>query len=103
MKRIILASVLLLIIAGCVNVPAKIEDPVINPPSGEYTGKLTITMSSESKSILYYTLDGSNPNDESQIYTGPIEITQSTVVKAISYKPGQFLPSNIISRTYVIS
>ena len=103
MKRIILAAIMLLIIAGCVNVPAKIEDPIINPASGEYTGKLTITMQSESKSIMYYTLDGSNPNDESQIYSGPIEITQSTVVKAISYKPGQYLPSNIITRTYVMN
>ena len=104
MNKIIIASIMLLLLAACAQIPAKIEDPVITPASGEYTTqKLTITMTSESKSTIYYTLDGSNPTDESQIYTKPIEITQSTIVKAISYKQGQFLPSNIISRTYVIN
>ena len=104
MNKIIIASIILLLLSACTQVPAIIEDPVINPASGEYTTqKLTVTITSESSATVYYTLDGTNPTDESLVYKGPIEITKSTIVKAITYKPGQFLPSNIISRTYVLN
>ncbi|MDP4173981.1 MAG: glycoside hydrolase family 31 protein [Bacteroidota bacterium] len=47
----------------------------------------------------YYTIDGSDPNENSKLYIDPIEITRSTYVKAISYKDG-FIPS-IISDTVI--
>jgi len=38
---------------------------------------------------VYYTLDGSEPNDSSTVYTGPFQLNSNTTVKAISYPENQ--------------
>jgi len=82
------------------------EKPAINTPGGLYerplegAGGVTITV--PLNSIVRYTLDGSDPTEESPIYREPIEIRKNTVVRARSYREG-VEPSQIISQTYLIS
>lgn len=37
---------------------------------------------------IYYTLDGTDPNDASTLYTSPITITNSSIIRAIASKEG---------------
>ena len=48
---------------------------------------------------IYYTLDGSTPNAESELYEKPIILTKSTVVSAVAIKKGLY-NSDISSFTY---
>ena len=47
---------------------------------------------------IYYTLDGSDPDESSTLYSGPITITQTTTIRAIGIKEGM-LDSNIAEET----
>ncbi len=69
---------------------------------GGYVDKNTkIELSTDDNSEIYYTLDGSFPTNKSSKYNGPININKTMVIKAISYKD-KYLPSDIISRTFII-
>jgi hypothetical protein len=54
------------------------------------------------KAILFYTLDGSDPDSTSTKYTNPIHITKTTLMKAVSYK-ANLSPSPVIYETYFIN
>ncbi len=57
----------------------------------------------ETNSLIRYTLDGTNPTENSQIYTGPINITETTVVKAQAFSLDEtILPGNMDFNTYFI-
>jgi alpha-galactosidase len=45
-------------------------------------------------SILYYTLDGSVPTQNSKVYTGPIHVSKGATVSALALAPG-YPPSNV--------
>lgn len=47
---------------------------------------------------IYYTLDGSDPDESSNLYSGPITITQTTTIRAIGIKEGM-LDSDIAEET----
>ncbi len=64
---------------------------------------LTLT-NNEENSILRYTLDGTNPTEESPEYTAPIEITETTVVKAQAFSNDSLiLPGKMNFNTYFIN
>lgn len=50
---------------------------------------------------IYYTLDGSNPTEKSNIYKTPIIINEHTIIKAIAFKDGKYSPVSTFE--YVIS
>lgn len=58
-----------------------------------------ILTSSDLATLIYYTLDGSVPNEQSTQYVNPITISNSTTLKAIGYKDG-FSPSEVLTKTY---
>lgn len=51
--------------------------------------------------IIYYTTDGSDPDQTSLVYSSPIHITQTTTIKSRAYKES-FSPSQITQATYEI-
>jgi hypothetical protein len=65
------------------------DEPTANPPAGNYTGTQQVTLtSSDSLSgidSIYYTTDGSTPDNSSTTYSGPIAISVDTTIKAIAY------------------
>jgi hypothetical protein len=64
---------------------------------------LSVTCNTSDANI-YYTLDGSEPNEfaggSTYAYTGPIDINKTTVVRAVAFKPG-YLPTNVDTHTYI--
>lgn len=50
--------------------------------------------------VIYYTLDGSEPDETDSQYTAPITIDQNTVVRAIACAPG-LMSSDIATATYL--
>ena len=58
--------------------------PTINPNSSEFVGSQEITISAEDGADIYYTLDGSEPQEGTNKYTIPFTITGTTTVKAIA-------------------
>ena len=65
-------------------------EPVIEIDDG------TCTIIGEDGSTIYYTTDGSDPDDESTEYTEPFEVTAGSTVKAIAYSPFRSGPSEIV-------
>jgi hypothetical protein len=74
--------------------------PQFSHPSGDYYAAfdLEITSATENATI-YYTNDGSDPDDSSIQYTGPITISGTVTIKAIAYAPG-LDPSSIATADY---
>lgn len=65
------------------------EMPSANLSEGvEYSEPQTLILSAGSGDRIYYTLDGSNPTDASNLYSEPIEIKNSSVLRAVAYKDG---------------
>ncbi|MBR5654168.1 MAG: chitobiase/beta-hexosaminidase C-terminal domain-containing protein [Prevotella sp.] len=73
--------------------------PTITPEGGIFTEPVQVTIASDqSNASIYYTLDGTDPTDESTAYTGPFMLNETTTVKAIAYI-GE-TPSNVTSATF---
>ena len=80
----------------------KCETPVISPAAGTHTGvqDVTITCATDDATI-YYTTDGSDPDNTKTEYTGSFKVTNSKTVKAIAIKSGME-NSAIASAAYTI-
>jgi hypothetical protein len=77
--------------------------PVFSPKGGFYTSSQSLTLTNVSPTAkIYYTTDGSEPLDSTNLYTTPISITQNTSVRARVYDDG-FLPSDIVTQTFFIN
>lgn len=57
-----------------------VSAPVFSVPSGFYSEEFEVTVSAESSSKIYYTFDGSVPNEDSYLYDG----TPITIGKAVT-------------------
>lgn len=56
------------------------------PEGGFYDSNQEVTLShADPEARIHYTLDGSLPNEESELYDTPIRIEQSQVIRAIAY------------------
>lgn len=82
--------------------PQITQNPTILPEPGIYSDEISITLSGGlGRSRLYYTLDGSIPNETSLEYTEPFTIASNSTVTVKAYKSG-CLPSEVISAEYLI-
>ncbi|MCL2064933.1 MAG: chitobiase/beta-hexosaminidase C-terminal domain-containing protein [Candidatus Cloacimonetes bacterium] len=62
-----------------------VETPVINPPGGFNIDPITVSITCETENVMiYYTIDGSQPDEESLLYEAPFEISQTTTIRAIA-------------------
>ena len=68
---------------GISNGAVIVEAPTIS--YDEATATVTITDPSGNNYTIYYTLDGSDPDDSQTLYEGPFQITASCTVKAVCY------------------
>ena len=82
-----------------IDIPA-VADPVFSVPAGtvEPNTSLEITCATEGATI-YYTTDGTDPDETSTEYTSAIVINRSMTVKAVAMKE-DFKNSKTISRAY---
>ena len=78
--------------------------PVFSISSGYYSGSAQVIITSADPNVtIYYTTDGSEPDNTSAQYTTPITFVQTTVLKAVAYSLNpNILPSFIEYNTYFI-
>ncbi len=76
-----------------------VAKPVITPNSGSFLTQqeVTVTCATEGAKI-YYTLDGTDPTDESSPYSESLTITETTTVKAIAVL--EDISSSVAEATY---
>ena len=66
-----------------------LEPPYVSLPGSPFSNPGTITMSTDTPDAeVYYTTDGSYPDDSSQLYEGSIYVDDNTILRAIATKQG---------------
>ncbi len=79
--------------------------PVFSVNAGFYNAPFSVTITNpnpvQQNSVVRYTTDGSEPNNNSTLYTGPVFIFTSTVLRAKCFANG-FLPSPAMAASYFI-
>ena len=80
--------------------PQTVSTPTFSPEGGSYSEAQSVTISCATEdATIYYTTDGSEPNELSQQYSVALNISETTTIKAKAYKSG-FNPSSIATATY---
>lgn len=74
-----------------------IEDVTISVSPKGQDGAAVVELSTFDNAPVYYTLDGSEPTDQSQLYTEPFTINQTATIKARAIRNGR--ASNIAEET----
>lgn len=77
------------------------SDPSFSSSGGVYPGSISLEIKSIFGGDVRYTLDGTEPDEQSPISVEPISITKNTVVRARIHKSGQIL-GPVITNTYLI-
>jgi hypothetical protein len=86
-----------------VEVTGTVQPPVFSPPAGTYEDEVFVEISTDPEdATIHYTLDGSDPDQNSPVYVNPIHLNETTLVKAIAYKE-QWEASSITEADYVIA
>lgn len=103
---VLLIITTLVVFSGCTTqFDNKVGDPIFEPKEGNYVvedGLEVIISSNTPDAIIYYTLNGLEPDDDANIYQGPIKLQKSSVVNAIAYVEGM-LPSYISTAQYSLT
>jgi hypothetical protein len=80
--------------------PAAVATPTFNPTPGVIENPVSVTINCATpEANIYYTLDGTDPDQLSNSFSIPIEISQTTTIKARAYLEG-LNPSSIASGAY---
>lgn len=80
--------------------PPTAATPTFDPAAGTYYAAQNVTISTTTPlATIYYTTDGSDPDNTDTEYTVPVAIAGTTTLKAIAYAAG-FDPSSIGSALY---
>jgi alpha-mannosidase len=78
--------------------------PVISPLGGTFSDSVACTIEHSlfgHSGDLHFTVDGSEPTENSPVYTGPISLSSSVTVRARQFEMGQAI-GNEVSQKYVI-
>ena len=80
--------------------PGVAEKPIFSQPGGVLTNAFDLTLSvTNAGSLIYYTLDGSVPDENATLYGAPIAITNEIEVRARVFLTG-FAPGPVVSEVY---
>lgn len=76
--------------------------PTFSLAEGSYYGTQSVSLSCETEdATIYYTTDGSAPDENSDVYSSAINVDKTMTIKAIAMKDGME-PSSIASAEYII-
>lgn len=82
--------------------PTTVGVPTFSPAGGTYTKAQTVSISSATAgATIYYTIDGSTPTTQSNVYASAITIGRTTTLSAIAVKDG--VSSKVSSAIYTIT
>lgn len=76
--------------------------PVSPTADGVFNGVDSISVELQAQGKIYYTLDGSLPNEKSSVYSGPISVNSTCVIRAISIEEGA-LPSKALTLSFILN
>ena len=77
-----------------------VSTPVFNPGGGNIFAPVQVTISTATAdATIYYSTDGTTPDENATLYTTPVTISTTTTLKAIAVKTGM-TSSGIASATY---
>ena len=80
--------------------PSVVDDPVISEPSNSYVNPITVTLTCATEgATIYYTTDGTTPDETSMQYYNPFVIDSTCTLKARAFKGGMD-PSNVAFAEY---
>ncbi len=104
-KLLCIICVVLIAVLSCSKKTTETEDkcakPIFSPVGGTYTSAQTVSIQSETLGVtILYTLDGSDPVSNSDIYLGPITISTDMTIKARAFRDG-WKDSDVATATYV--
>lgn len=64
-----------------------VENPQFSVAGGDYTTVQNVEIATETEdAVIYYTTDGTDPDENSTVYTGAIEVNDTMTIKAIAMK-----------------
>ena len=90
-------------LSGTVDALPVAATPTFSPVAGTYMSEQNVTISCETaNAAIYYTLDGSDPTENSTLYSAPITVSETTTIKAIAVVSG-YDNSTIAEATYTIN
>ena len=90
-----------LFVKGNGGIPS-VATPTFTPAEGTYYEAQNVTINCTTEgATIYYTLDGSEPTTESNVYSTPIEVSETTTIKAMAVK-ADFENSAVATATYNI-
>ncbi len=75
--------------------------PLFSIPGGFYQGPQVLAFENSDQIDIYYSLDGTPPDDSALRYQAPIALDATTAVRAIGYMGGS-APSDVVTHTYFI-
>ncbi len=79
-----------------------VATPTFTPDADTYYEEQTVSIACTTEdATIHYTLDGSDPTEESPVYGAPLTISETTTIKAIAMKEG-YDNSAIVEATYTI-
>lgn len=65
---------------------SNVAEPVFSPTPGSYEDSVSVSITGEAGTQIYYTTDGSYPTTESTLYSGSLNLTTTTTIKAVAVK-----------------
>ena len=84
------------------NEPPTCITPTFSPAAGTFASAQNVTISSETDgATIYYTVDGTEPTTESNVYSRAIPVNETTTIKAFAAK-ADYSNSAVASATYTI-
>ena len=78
------------------------DQPVSLGEDGIYNDVTSVSVELEGSGRIFYTTDGSRPDESSAEYTEPITLAKTTVIRAINVQDGA-APSRAITLSYIIN
>lgn len=77
--------------------------PEFNYAEGDYEEVIPLKLSSNTSGTIYYTLDGTTPDERSEVYTAPLFLEAGEYVVSAVFVNDYGIKSDVVTKKYVIN
>lgn len=77
-------------------------EPIFITEGGIFNSTQSLAFNNSENSNIYFTTDGSKPDETSNLYSNPINIDTTTVIRARAFQTGK-PPSEVLTHTFLIN